>query len=57
MPSCRLCGAGPGKQEVRASYVFGGSADHRFWQCSHCDAIYLFPVPSLEQEKLFYKKE
>jgi SAM-dependent methyltransferase len=54
---CRLCGAGRDAQEIRAQYVFGGRKEHKFWKCSNCDAIYLYPIPSIEEEKNFYKKE
>ena len=57
MPNCRLCGADSNSQKVRASHVFGGSAGHNFWQCDQCEAIYLYPVPSPEEEKYFYRQE
>lgn len=56
-PSCRYCGAGPDKQTVRAETVFGGKPEHRFWLCSGCDLVHLFPIPSEEEEARFYAKE
>jgi len=55
--SCRLCGAGQESQIIRADTVFGGRIEHNFWQCRSCDAVYLYPVPSIEEETYFYKKE
>lgn len=57
MPQCRLCGAREEFQTIRAEYVFGGSEEHRFWQCKTCDAVYLFPVTTEAEEALFYRKE
>lgn len=56
-PECRICGASKDAQFVRAPHVFGGKAEHNFWQCRQCDAIYLYPVPSAEDEKRFYLQE
>ena len=55
--SCRLCGASREHQTIRADSVFGGKAEHNFWQCRNCDVVYLYPVPSVEEETYFYKKE
>ena len=55
--SCRLCGASQKNQSIRADTVFGGREEHNFWQCRDCDAVYLYPVPSIEEESYFYKKE
>ena len=57
MPKCRICKAEEGNQFVRAPIVFGGKDEHNFWQCRECDAIYLHPVPTVEEEKRFYAKE
>lgn len=57
MPRCRICKADEGSQFVRASSVFGGGDEHNFWQCCECDAIYLYPVPTLDEERVFYAKE
>ena len=56
-PNCRICQADAAHQFVRASHVFGGRPEHDFWQCEHCDAIYLYPVSSVEEEKKFYLQE
>ena len=56
MPICRICGSTE-NQSVRAPHVFGGESLHNFWQCKKCDAIYLYPVPSIEAEKHFYLSE
>lgn len=55
--NCRLCGASQESQIIRAATVFGGRAEHKFWHCRSCDAVYLYPVPSIEEETYFYKKE
>jgi len=56
-PNCRACGANNEKQFIRAPYVFGGSPEHKFWECRECGLIYLWPIPSEEEEALFYAKE
>jgi len=55
-PACRLCGSEAG-QRVRGEHVFGGSPEHRFWECAACAAIYLHPVPSEADEARFYALE
>jgi len=57
MPKCRICNANESKQLVRAEYVFGGEDEHKFWCCSNCDAVYLYPIPSIEEDAYFYRKE
>lgn len=57
MPRCRICNAKEQDQRVRAEFVYGGSEEHRFWHCQRCDAVYLFPVPSPEEEAYFYERE
>lgn len=57
VPICRLCGAEPARQHIRADFVYGGEDFHNFWKCDVCDAVYLFPVPSVRQEVQFYKQE
>jgi SAM-dependent methyltransferase len=57
MPQCRICSATESSQFIRAPIVFGGRPEHNFWQCKECDAIYLYPVPTEEEEKKFYLKE
>ena len=54
---CRICGDSVASQVIRAAEVFGGRSEHNFWQCELCDAIYLYPVLSEEEEKRFYLKE
>jgi SAM-dependent methyltransferase len=56
MQKCRICHS-DGQQTLRAAHVFGGKEEHKFWECGHCGAIYLFPYLSQEEEKYFYKKE
>jgi SAM-dependent methyltransferase len=57
MSKCRICNASETHQAIKAPFVFGGSDQHNFWHCKNCDAIYLFPIPSLEEEKIFYLNE
>jgi SAM-dependent methyltransferase len=54
--SCRLCSASTG-QILRAAHVFGGVGTHQFWECEKCSAVYLYPIPSEEEEMLFYRDE
>jgi SAM-dependent methyltransferase len=56
-PTCRSCGAETAGQTVRAEHVFGGEGEYKFWQCAGCGLVYLWPVPSEEQEAFFYAKE
>ena len=57
MQNCRLCKADKEFQTIRAPHVFGGNEEHNFWRCQKCEAIYLFPIPSIEDEKKFYLNE
>jgi len=57
MPRCRICHAIETYQFIRAPFVFGGTDEHNFWQCKKCDSIYLYPIPTLEEEKRFYLNE
>ena len=57
MPRCRICQADETRQSVRAEHVFGGKPEHNFWHCARCSAVYLYPIPSEEQEALFYERE
>ncbi len=54
---CRSCGADTKKQTVRADFVYGGSEKYKFWQCSECSLVYLWPVPTEKEEEYFYAKE
>jgi SAM-dependent methyltransferase len=56
-PDCRSCKASSINQTVRAEVVYGGTNKHKFWQCSNCDLVYLWPVPSIDAEKEFYAEE
>ena len=57
MPNCRLCSASFKHQSVRADHVYGGGEEHKFFHCSNCDLVYLWPIPSESEEKLFYANE
>jgi SAM-dependent methyltransferase len=57
MQNCRICNADKSRQSIRAEHVYGGKKEHKFWHCSNCDATYLSPVPSKEEETRFYKME
>ncbi len=57
MPKCRICGKSSEYQSIRSPYVFGGRDEHNFWQCEQCEAIYLYPALSEEEEKRFYLQE
>lgn len=54
--TCRLCGNNKNIIK-RAEFVFGGKEEHKFWECSNCGGIYLYPYLTDEEEKYFYKKE
>jgi len=54
---CRLCNASDKYQTIRAEYVFGGTKEHKFYECHECGAIYLTPTLTKEEEKHFYNKE
>lgn len=56
-PVCRSCAAGASKQSIKAEFVFGGKPEHKFWRCSECDLVYLWPIPTVEEEKNFYAQE
>ena len=53
---CRNCKAEKGKQIIRAEFVFGGRENHNFWECNECGLVYLYPIPT-EEEQIFYAKE
>lgn len=57
MPNCRICSASNDYQVIRAPIVFGGHEEHNFWECEKCNSIYLYPIPSIEEEKKFYLRE
>lgn len=56
-PQCRVCGAEQDKQTVRAEHVYGSRGQHNFWQCARCELVYLFPVPTEQEEQFFYEQE
>lgn len=56
-PTCRNCGAAANNQFIRADYVFGGSDEYKFWECKECKLVYLFPIPTQEEENRFYAEE
>ena len=51
---CRLCNAGSKNQFVRTEHVYGGEEKYNFWQCELCDLVYLFPIPTKEEDEKFY---
>lgn len=55
--SCPLCGAKTDHQSVKSDIVYGGSEAQKFWKCSKCDVIYLYPITSEESDLQFYKDE
>ena len=57
IPKCRICFEDDNKQSIRAPFVFGGKPEHKFWECANCGSIYLYPIPTIEEEAFFYKNE
>ena len=57
IPKCRNCNAVKEKQFIRADFVFGGKKEHKFWECKNCGLVYLYPIPSQEEEADFYAEE
>ena len=57
IPECRSCKSSSSKQNIRSEFVYGGTNEHKFWQCNNCDLVYLFPVPTIDEENAFYAKE
>ena len=56
-PVCPLCKAGTDRQAVKQSTVYGGGSDQSFWRCDACEAIYLYPPTSEEQDRDFYEND
>lgn len=56
-PCCRFCNATGENQSIVGDYVFGGTEEHKFWRCSECDLVYLYPAPSAEEDEEFYAQE
>ena len=54
---CRFCRSSSKYQTVRANSVYGGKKEHKFYHCSKCDLVYLWPILSEEEEKKFYANE
>ena len=40
---------------LRVPFVFGGKLENKFWECANCSSIYLYPIPTIEEEAYFYK--
>lgn len=57
MPVCRICNADESLQSICGEYVYGSHGEHKFWRCSKCDIVYLYPVPTKEEDDYFYKYE
>ncbi len=57
VPKCRLCNSGPNNQKIIGDYVYGGLKEHKFWKCSVCDAVYLYPSLEKQDEEKFYREE
>ena len=54
---CRICNSDDTHLSIRANEVFGGNLNDKFWHCKNCDVVFLYPIPSKEEEKYFYLKE
>ena len=54
---CPLCNSSKPHQRIRSTDVYGGASEQAFWQCNDCNAIYLYPVTSREDDKAFYENE
>lgn len=56
-PICRFCKSPSKNQTIRAGKVYGGLSEHKFWRCEICDLVYLWPIPTIEEENKFYRVE
>ena len=56
-PRCRSCDTASKYQFVRTEHVFGSDGSHKFWTCEKCGLVYLWPIPSEEEEEKFYAQE
>ena len=56
-PICRFCSSDSALQEIKGEFVYGGKPEQHFWRCSACEMIYLYPSPTAEEEKRFYRQE
>ena len=54
--NCRSCKSRT-NQVIRSEFVYGGTNKHKFWHCKNCDLVYLWPIPSIEEESTFYSEE
>ena len=54
---CRICYATAEYQYLRAEHVYGGDDKYNFWQCEKCSLVYLYPIPTKEEDEKFYLKE
>jgi len=55
--TCRLCGIELKDIEVIGGYVFGGNSNQKFYRCSSCDIVFLYPPMTEVEEQIFYSKE
>jgi len=55
--TCRLCGFELKNIEVVGECVFGGSSKQKFYRCSNCDIVFLYPPMTELEEQRFYFKE
>ena len=51
---CRSCRSK--KSNIFGRYVYGDKNQH-FYKCDDCKIIYLYPVKSKKNEKLFYEND
>ncbi|HLF97489.1 MAG TPA: class I SAM-dependent methyltransferase [Methylococcaceae bacterium] len=54
---CRLCATAAGQLSVVTPHVYGDRSGRAFYRCSACDAIFLYPGLSREEEHKFYAAE
>ena len=57
LTECRLCGAQIKDHEIVGDFVYGGSAEQKFYRCAGCDVAFLYPALTAEEEERFYAKE
>ena len=58
LPSrCRLCSAGRERLSVVTPHVYRDNGARAFFRCDACDAIFLYPGLSPEEERRFYTAE
>ena len=54
---CPLCAAGSDRLSVVTPHVYGDRSGRAFFRCGACDAIFLHPGLSPEEERQFYAAE